>query len=182
MIEPQTEKKASGKNRQAIKQALNDLHESDSDGGSAVELQSLIEQCCNFYLKVGRFPAFYEEMQPIPVLKVGILPYAADDGGDKGQAYHLRLDPEKRVVFFAFRFPDATGRWSRKWAEPEMVLTLPDPVVERLQGGTSLAPLLREISETDGTHYADSISSSRFPFPLWLSRHRSSGCWVGIGE
>lgn len=154
MIEPKTEKKPAGKNRKAIKQALADLHESIADGGSAVELQSLIEQCCNFYLKQGCFPAFYEEMQPIPVLKVGILPYAADDGGDKGQAYHLRLDLQSRVVFFAFRFPDAAGRWSRKWAEPEIVLPLPDLVVERLQKGEPLAPLLREISEPGGTRYA----------------------------
>jgi transposase len=154
MIEPKTESKPAGKNRTAINQALVDLRESDSDGGSAVELQSLIEQCCNFYLTRGRFPACYEEMQPIPVLKAGILPYAADDGGDKGQAYHLRLDAQKRVVFFAFRFPDAAGRWTRKWAEQELVLTLPDPVAERLQGGAPLAPLLREISEPDGTRYA----------------------------
>jgi len=154
MIEPKTESKPAGKHRKAIKQALADLREGDADGGSAVELQSLIEQCCNFYLKQGCFPAFYEEMQPIPVLKVGILPYAADDGGDKGQAYHLRLDAQKRVIFFAFRFPDAAGRWTRKWAEPEMALTLPDAVVERLQGGTPLAPMLREIPEPDGTRYA----------------------------
>src|SRR5215470_11431634 len=105
-------------------------------------------------IKQGCFPASYEEMQPIPVLKVGILPHAADDGGEKGQAYHLRLDQQKREVCFAFRFPDAAGRWTRKWAEPEMALTLPDPVVERLQEGAPLAPLLREISEPGGTRYA----------------------------
>ena len=153
MIEPKTEQKRSGKNRKAIKQALADLYETDDDGGSAVELQSLIEQCSNFYLKAGRFQDCYEEMQPIPVLKVGILPYAADDGGEKGQAYHLRLDPEKRVVYFAFRFPDAAGTWTRKWAEPEIMLTLPDTVVEQLHGGAPLAPLLREIPEPDGTRY-----------------------------
>jgi putative transposase len=182
MIEPNTESKPAGKNRKAIKQAIVDLREGDADGGSAVELQSLIEQCCNFYLKQGCFPAFYEEMQPIPVLKVGILPYAADDGGDKGQAYHLRLDPQKRVIFFAFRFPDAAGRWTRKWAEPEMALTLPDALVERLQGGTPLAPLLRESPNRTGRATRCSISSSRFPSPLWLSPCRSSGCSGGIGE
>jgi hypothetical protein len=41
---------------------------------------------CNFYLQNGCFPDFYEEMQAIPVLSVGILPYAADDGGARGQA------------------------------------------------------------------------------------------------
>ncbi len=44
MIQPKTEKQRAGKNRKAIKQALADLREENSDGGSAVELQSLIEQ------------------------------------------------------------------------------------------------------------------------------------------
>jgi len=110
MIAPQTEQQRAKKNRKAIKQALADLRESNDAGGSAVELQSLIEQCCNFYLQQGRFPASYEELQPIPLQKRGILPYAADDGGELGQAYHLRLDPEKRELCFAFRFPDAAGR------------------------------------------------------------------------
>src|SRR5215467_13941821 len=96
MIEAKTEKRAARKNRKAIKAALVAFREEHSDGGSAVELQSLIEQACNFYLKTGGFPACYEEMQAIPVLKVGILPYAGDDGGEKGQAYRFRLDVEGR--------------------------------------------------------------------------------------
>src|SRR5215467_2806893 len=48
MIEPQTEQRPAGKNRKAIKQAIASLREEDSDGGSAVELQGLIEQACNF--------------------------------------------------------------------------------------------------------------------------------------
>src|SRR5215831_4540237 len=42
MLLPQTEHKQAGKNRKAIKAALARLNEEDSDGGSAVELQSLI--------------------------------------------------------------------------------------------------------------------------------------------
>jgi len=80
MIQPKTEMKRAGKNRKAIKQALVDLREANSDEGTAVELQSLIEQACNFYLANGCFPDTYEEMQPIPVLRTGILPYAGDDG------------------------------------------------------------------------------------------------------
>jgi hypothetical protein len=63
MILPKTEKKRAGKNRKAIKAALARLSEEDGDGGSAVELQSLIEQACNFYLTNGCFPDTYEEMQ-----------------------------------------------------------------------------------------------------------------------
>ena len=114
MIQPKTEKQRAGKNRKAIKQALADLREETSDGGSAVELQSLIEQACNFYLKNGCFPSYYEEMQAIPVLLTGILPYAGDDGGAAGQAYRLRIDVEERCCYFAFRTPNEAG----VWAEP----------------------------------------------------------------
>src|SRR5215471_4722390 len=71
MILPKIEKKAARKNRKAIKQAIASLREETSDGGSAVELQGLIEQACNFYLTHGCFPATYEDMQPIPVQKRG---------------------------------------------------------------------------------------------------------------
>jgi len=154
MILPKLEKKPARKNRQAIKAALVALQEEDSDGGKAVELQSLIEQCCNFYLKNGCFPDFYEEMQAVPVLKVGILPYAGDDGGASGQAYRFRVDLEGRCCYLAFRFPDTQGVWAKGWTEPQLRLPLPDPVVKRLQTGESLAPTLREIVEPDGTRCA----------------------------
>jgi putative transposase len=154
MILPKTEKKPALKNRKAIKAALASLREENSDGGSAMELQSLIEQACNFYLTNGCFPDTYEEMQAIPVQKRSILPYAGDDGGEHGQAYRLRIDLEGHCCYFAFRAPDQAGRWSSTWTEPQMRLPLPDPVVERLQAGESLAPTLREIVEPDGTRYA----------------------------
>jgi putative transposase len=154
MILPKTEKKSAGKNRKAIKAALSSLREENSDGGSAVELQSLIEQACNFYLKNGCFPDTYEEMQALPVLKVGILPYAGDDGGEKGQTYRLRIDLEGRCCYFAFRAPDQAGSWPASWTEPQMRLPLPDPVVARLKQGEDLAPTLREITEPDETRYA----------------------------
>ena len=53
MIQPKTEKRKAGKKRKAISEALADLRDSSEDGGSAVELQSLIEQACNFYLANG---------------------------------------------------------------------------------------------------------------------------------
>jgi putative transposase len=154
MILPKTEKQPAGKNRKAIKAALASVREEHSDGGSAVELQSLIEQACNFYLTTGCFPDTYEEMQAIPVLKRGMLPYAGDDGGSAGQAYRFRIDLEGRCCYLAFRFPDEQGVWAKEWTEPQMRLPLPDPVVEHLQGGQSLAPTLREMAEPDGTRYA----------------------------
>jgi putative transposase len=154
MILPKTEKNRAGKNRKAIKAALACLREEHSDGGSAVELQSLIEQACNFYFKNGCFPDSYEDMQAVPVQKVGILPFAGDDGGERGQAHRLRIDLEVRCCYFAFRAPDQVGSWSTSWTEPQMTLPLPDPVVERLQAGEDLAPSLREQVLPDGTRYA----------------------------
>ncbi len=154
MILSRSEKSRAGKNRQAIKAALAGLRDEHSDGGSAVELQSLIEQACNYYLKNGCFPDSYEDMQAVPVLKVGILPYAADDGGERGQAYRLRIDLEGRCCYVAFRAPDQVGSWSTSWTEPQMSLPLPDLVVERLQAGEELAPTLREQSLPGGRRYA----------------------------
>jgi putative transposase len=154
MIQPKTEHQRAGKNRKAIKQALADLREWTSDGGSAVELQSLIEQACNFYLKNGCFPSSYEEMQAIPVQKRGVLPYAGDDGGEKGQAYRLRIDKDAHCCYFAFRAPDENGDFPVSWTEPQMTLSLPGPIEERLQAGSALAPTLREVAEPDGTRFA----------------------------
>jgi hypothetical protein len=154
MILPKNEKRAASKNRKAIKQAIASLREETSDGGSAVEMQGLIEQACNFYLTHGCFPVSYEGMQAIPALKVGILPYAGDDGGEQGQAYRLRIDLEGRCCYFAFRAPDQAGRWPASWTEPQLSLPLPDAVVERLQAGEDLAPTLREQVLPDGTRSA----------------------------
>jgi putative transposase len=154
MILPKTKHTRAGKNRSAIKAALACLRDEHSDGGREVQLQGLIEQACNYYLAHGCFPDTYEDMQAFPVLKVGILPYAADDGGEHGQAHRLRLDPQGRCCSFAFRAPDQSGDWSPGWTEPQTLLPLPDPVVERLQAGDCLAPTLREVAETDGNRYA----------------------------
>jgi putative transposase len=57
MIQPKTESRRAGKSRRAIREALADVRKANEDGGSSVELQSLIEQACNFYLEQGCFPA-----------------------------------------------------------------------------------------------------------------------------
>ena len=154
MILPKTQHKRAGKNRKAIKAALAGLREEASDGGSVVELQSLIEQACNYYLSNGCFPDTYEDMQTIPLLKVGILPYAGDDGGELGQTYRLRVDVEGGCCYLALRCPDERGAWPAAWTEPQTRLLLPEPVVQRLAQGAVLAPTLREIAEPDGTRYA----------------------------
>lgn len=153
MLRPKSEQRPAGKHRQAIKVALAARREEESDGGKAVELQSLIEHSCNFSLKNGCFPSYYEEMQPIPVLAVGILPDAADDGGEQGQADRFRLDLEGHCCSLSFRASSVQGVWAKGWTEPQWYLPLPDPVVERLKNGACLAPTLREVQEPDGIRY-----------------------------
>ncbi len=154
MIQPKTDTKRAGKNRKAMKQALAGLGEANSDGGNAVELQSVMEQACNFYLQNGCFPDTYEEMQPIPVLKAGVLPYAGDDGPLMGQTYRMSYDLDQKSLTLALRTPDEQGTWARNWREKTIQMTLPDLVVERARAGKPLAPSLRETLSTDGTRYA----------------------------
>lgn len=54
----------------------------------------------------------------------------------------------------AFRCPEESGAWPARWTEPQVHLSLPAPVVQRLRQGSDLAPTLREIAEPDGTRYA----------------------------
>lgn len=154
MILPKTEKRKPGKNRKAIKEAVADLREVNTDGGSAVELQSLIEQACNFYLENGCFPASYEEMQEVPVLKASILPYASDDGPKMGQTYRLALDLDRKMLTLALRAPNENGTWSRSWRERTCQMNIPDVLLARLKAGSMQAPNLREMQEADGARYA----------------------------
>lgn len=153
-ILPRTAQRRAGKHRKAIKQAVAQLREASSDGGNAVELQSLIEQACNFYLANGCFPATYEEMQQVPVLNVGILPYAGDDGAEMGQTYRLSLDLDQRRITLALRTPDEQGRWVRSWREQTCQMTIPEVLMARLKHGEMQAPSLRVIQEADGSRYA----------------------------
>jgi len=154
MIIPKSENKRGGKNRKAIREALTHLRDAQTDAGNAVELQSLIEQSCNFYLANGCFPDTYEEMQPVPVLKAGILPYAGDDGPTMGQTYRLALDLDQKQLTLALRTPDESGTWGRNWREKTVQMALPEVVVARIQAGKWLSPSLREIIEPDATRYA----------------------------
>jgi putative transposase len=154
MLQPQTIQHQAGKNRKTIKEALRELRERSDDGGKAVELQSLVEQSCNYYLAHGRFPESYEHMQPVPVLKVAQLPYASDDGPSKGQAYRMTIDLALGSVLLSLRCPDEAGVWSRTWRQEIVTLALPEPVAQRIQQGEPLAPTLREIREPDGARYA----------------------------
>jgi hypothetical protein len=113
-------------------------------------LQNVIEQCCTSFLQHERFPTTYEELQPIPLPRSGLLSYAGDDGGEKGQAYHLALDLEAGVVRFRFRRPDPDGA-----------------------GAALLAPTLREVVAPGGARIAvlDLAAGARLAAIVFLRRH-----------
>jgi predicted RNA-binding Zn-ribbon protein involved in translation (DUF1610 family) len=183
LIQPKTGKHKAGKNRKAIRAALVGLRSTSDDGGSVVVLQSLIEQACNYYLRHGHFPATYEAMQPIPVLKSGQLPYAGDDGPEKGQTYRLSVDIEGRKLDLAFRCPDEAGAWSRTWARHTVQVSVPEPVAARLAQGEILAPTLRAVEEADGTRYAVLDFSINVPVvaqPSWNQLERVLGFDWGV--
>src|SRR5579859_6927827 len=100
-IRPKTDKQPKGVNRPAIKEAITTLQKSlEEDETSFVALQNVVEQCCNYFFHHDSFPTTYEELQPVPLLQVGMLTYAGDDGGAKGQAYRLALDVDAGVARF----------------------------------------------------------------------------------
>jgi putative transposase len=109
-IRPKTEQRPVGKNRPAIKEAIAGLHKSlDEDETSFVTLQNVVEQACNYFFQHDRFPASYEELQPVPRLQVGMLTYAGDDGREKGQAYRLAFDLDAGTARFRFQTRRVSG-------------------------------------------------------------------------
>jgi len=52
-----------------------------------VRHKNVIEQACNFFFQQDRFPTSYEELQPLPLLKVGMLTYAGDDGRESATRF-----------------------------------------------------------------------------------------------
>jgi putative transposase len=152
-IRPKTESRPAGKNRPAIKEAITTLQKSlEDDDTSFVVLQNVIEQCCNYYFQQDRFPSSYEELQTVPLLKVGMLTYAGDDGREKGQAYRLALDLDAGGARFRFRYPDENGVW--RWRKGDTILPLPECLQERLRNGELMAPTLREERRADGERFA----------------------------
>ena len=183
-IRPKTETRPAGKERTAIAAAIRALHrDRDSDDASFMALLNVIEQCCNSFLLHDRFPATYEELQPLPLLRTGLLSYAGDDGGERGQAYRLTLDLEAGAVRFRFRCPDEQGHWG--WRSEEAIIALPERLLARLQAGAALlAPTLREVVTTSGRPYAVldlalAVPALR-PLPAWDAVERVLGVDWGV--
>jgi putative transposase len=186
-IRPKTETRPAGKKRSAITEAITALQTSlEQDETSFVELQNVIEQACNYFLRHERFPLTYEELQPIPLLSVGLLTYAGDDGGAKGQAYRLAIEIEegqepKGSARFRFRYPDEQGVW--QWRKADTLIALPNVVIERLKTGTLMAPTLREERKADGERIAVLdfiVEVEKAELPPWEAMERILGADWGI--
>lgn len=181
-IRPKTDKRPAGKNRPAIKEAVTRLQKSlEDDDTRFVALQNVIEQACNFFFQQDRFPTSYEELQPVPLLKVGMLTYAGDDGREKGQAYRLALDLDAGIARFRFRYPNEAGVW--QWRKVDTIITLPACLKERLANGELLAPTLREEGRADGERFAVLdfiIEVEKEALPDWQDVERVLGADWGV--
>ena len=182
LIRPKTESKPAGKNRPAMKEAITTLQKSlENDDTSFVALQNVIEQACNYFFQQDRWPLSYEAMQPVPLLCVGMLTYAGDDGPEKGQAYRLALDLDAGVARFRFRAPDESGVW--RWRKGDTIIPLPECLHERLRDGELLAPTLREERRADGERFAvlDFVVEVRKEtLPAWEHVERVLGADWGV--
>jgi putative transposase len=183
-IRPADAKRPAGKNRKPIKEAITALQKTlEDDETSFVTMQNVVEQCCNFFLREGRFPASYEELQPLPLLTVGLLTYAGDDGGEHGQAYRLAFDLDRAEAQLALRAPDAQGRFVRDWYTRTVPVPLPSCVVERLKTGVQLAPTLREHRLADGSSVAVldvMVEVKKAALPAWSEVSRVLGFDWGV--
>jgi putative transposase len=149
-------------------------------------VQNVVEQACNYVLQHERFPRTYEELQPLPLLSVGLLTYAGDDGGAKGQAYRLAIKSEEGqeptgTARFRFRYPDEQGVW--QWRKMDTLIVLPNVVIERLKTGTLMAPTLREERKADGERMAVLdfiVEVEKAELPPWESMQRILGADWGI--
>ena len=181
-IRPKTEKRPTGKNRPAIKEALTALQKSlEEDETSFVALQNVVEQACNFFFQHDCFPIAYEELQPVPLLKVGMLTYAGDDGREKGQAYRMAVDLDKGVARFRFRYPDEASTW--RWRQVDTIIALPECLKERLRNGELMAPTLREERRADGERFAVLdfiVEVEKAEMPAWRSVERVLGADWGV--
>ena len=165
LIKPAEGKRKAHKDYRVIKEKVSKLREVLDDPDSYMAMTNIIEQAANSFLATERWPKTYEELQPVPVLKVGQLTFAGDDGMAKGQTYRAKINfrhvctPETRAerttarLFLHLRAPSVEGTW--RWGTWCAVIELPDLVVSWLaQGAVPQAPTLRELRGDDGSRVA----------------------------
>src|SRR5260221_8128678 len=141
------------------------MHDAGEDADAFMAMTNVLEQACNRYLQSGGFSATYEELQPPPVLSVGHLTFAGDDGMTAGQTYRARIElsqfcecstrqeHHQASLWLKLRSPDALGKWA--WGTWSEAIPLPPTVCAYLwQGATTQAPTLREIRSDNGSRLA----------------------------
>jgi putative transposase len=169
LIRPAEEKRPARKDHRQIKEQVRALRAQMQDAGEDADafmaMTNVLEQACNTYLQTGKFPTTYEDLQPAPVLSVGHLTFAGDDGMKAGQTYRARIDlshvcdiPTRKEhtqasLALRLRTPDEFGKWAwGAWCE---AIPLPEVVFTYLwQGAETKAPTLREIRSDDGSRVA----------------------------
>ena len=92
LIKPAEGKRKAHKDYRLIKEKVSALREALDDPDSYMAMTNVIEQACNHFLKNEAWPQTYEDLQPVPVLSVGQLTFAGDDGLEKGQTYRAKID------------------------------------------------------------------------------------------
>jgi hypothetical protein len=169
LIRPAEGKRPARKDHRLIKEQVSSLRErlqeAGEDADTFIAMTNVIEQACNRYLQTEAFPTTYEDLQPVPVLSVGHLTFAGDDGMQAGQTYRARIEvahccevrsrqeQQLAVLWLKLRSPDEQGKWA--WGAWSKEIPLPPTVLAYLwQGATTLAPTLREIRSDDGSRVA----------------------------
>ena len=149
------------------------------DAGKTAYMLNLVEQACNYYLENDKFPASYEEMQGIPVLKTGMITFAGDDGGLKGQAYRYEIK-ESRLTL-RLKMPDEKGKWG--WAEPVEIRLSEEATAFVKEKKRLAAPTLRAVKQSDGSLVAciDIIVERDCPEqPIWQNQENVLGFDWGV--
>jgi putative transposase len=169
LIRPAEGKRPARKDHVQIKEQVRALRAKMQDAGEDADafmaMTNVLEQACNRYLQTDTFPTIYEELQPAPILSVGHLTFAGDDGMKAGQTYRARVEmshfcdvqtrQERASASLALRLrtPDELGKWA--WGAWSEAIPLPEAVFTYLwQGAVPQAPTLREIRSGDGSRVA----------------------------
>ena len=169
LIRPAEGKRPARKDHRQINEQVRALRahmqEAGEDADAFMAMTNVIEQACNRYLQTEEFPTTYEELQPVPVLSVGQLTFAGDDGMQAGQTYRARIEVShfcdissrqeqcRASLWLKLRSPDGQGKWA--WGAWSEEIPLPATVFSSLwRGATTQAPTLREIRGDDGSRVA----------------------------
>ena len=92
LIRPAEGKRPATKDYRAIKEQVRQLREASAEADAFMAMTNVVEQACNQFLQTGIFPTTYEELQRVPVLSVGQLTFAGDDGMEQGQTYRAKVE------------------------------------------------------------------------------------------